>query len=231
MPARAPRRATLVLAVVASSALVIGLAACVLPPLASQDTTVKGSGAVASEDRTTVDFRHVSVGAGMKVVVGTGGTLAVSLAAQPNLLKLITTDVQDGQLVVKAAAPGITSSEPITLTISVPVLESISLSAGATGTIEVVGGSLSVDVSAGATIKGIGTLDNLKLTASSAGTASLAEVTAAAATVTLTGGSLAEMHVTGAVTGTADAGSTLKLTAKPASMDVKTSGGATVQGG
>ncbi|MHB8891366.1 MAG: GIN domain-containing protein [Candidatus Limnocylindrales bacterium] len=233
MPARAPRRAPLLLvvAVVVTTALAISVAACVLPPLSSQTTAVQGAGDVTSEDRTTTSFRHISVGAGMKVVVRTGSEPSVTLAAQPNLLDLITTDVNDDQLAVEVTSPGIASTEPITLTIRVQQLESITLSAGATGTIEIVGGSLAVDISAGSTLLAIGELDSLTLTASSGATARLGEVRADSATVTLTGGSSVELHVTGAVTGTADGGSTLRLTEKPASVDVRTSGGASVQGG
>ena len=232
MPARAPRRATFFLAVpaVAGLALAIGLAACGLPPLSSQAAPVQGTGEVVSQDRTTTPFHHVSVGAGINVIVGKGDT-SVTLAAQENLLTLITTEVHDDQLVVEVTPPGVTSTKPIALTVQVPELASITLSAGANGTIEIESGSLAVDVSAGATIKAIGTLDTLKLTASSGATAKLGELQAGSAAVTLSGGSSAELHVTGAVTGTADAGSTLVLSVKPASVDVKTSGGATVQGG
>ena len=233
MPERAPRRATLVLAVagVVSALLATGVTACVLPPLSSEATPVQGEGAIDSVDRTTAGFSHVSVGAGMHVTVRAGSELSVTLAAQSNLLKLITTDVRDGQLIVEVTSPGISSTRPITLTIHVPELASITLSAGASGTLEVEGGSLAVDVSAGATIKGIGEVDTLKLTASSGASAALGEIRAGSAAVTLTGGSSAELHVTGAVTGTADGGSTLRLTETPASVDVTTSGGASVQGG
>lgn len=232
MPARAPRRATFALAIpaVAGLALAIGLAACGLPPLSSQAAPVQGTGEVVSQDRTTTPFHHVSVGAGINVIVGKGDT-SVTLAAQENLLTLITTEVRDDQLVVEVTPPGVTSTKPIALTVQVPELASITLSAGANGTIEIESGSLAVDVSAGATIKAIGTLDTLKLTASSGATAKLGELQVGSAAVTLSGGSSAELHVTGAVTGSADAGSTLVLTVKPASVDVKTSGGATVQGG
>lgn len=233
MPSRAPRRASILLALaaVSSTVLAVTVAACGLQPLSSQRSTVQGEGEVTSEDRTTTAFSHVSVGAGMHVIVRSGAETSVTLAAQENLLPLITTDVQGDQLVVEVAAPGISSTEPITLTVHLPELASIALSAGASGTVEVVGRALTVDVSAGAVIKAIGEVDALKLTASSGATAALGEVAAGSAIVNLTGGSTAELHVTGAVTGTADGGSTLVLTEKPASVDVTTSGGASVQGG
>ena len=233
MPARASRRASLAVAVTAacSTLLATGFVACALPPLSSQAAPVEGQGDVVSEDRSTADFRHISVGAGINVIVGTGGDTSVTVAAQPNVLKMITTEVQDGQLVVQAAAPGFTSTQPVTLTISVPELDSITLSAGATGTLEDMGGPLAVDVSAGSAMKAIGQVESLRLTASSGAVAKLGDLVAGSAVVALSGGSTAEMQVTGPVTGTADGGSTLVLTKKPAGVDVKTSGGASVQGG
>ena len=234
MPSRAPRRASIVLVAVAASTgvLAVTVAACgVLPPLSSQAGAVQGEGDAATADRTTTAFTRISVGAGMHVTVRTGAETSVTLTAQENLLPLITTDVQGDQLVVEIPAPGISSTEPISLTVHVPELASITLSSGANGTVEVVAGALAVDVSAGATITAIGELDSLKLTASSGASAQLGEIRAGSAAVNLTGGSSAELHVTGAVTGTADGGSTLVLTEKPASVDVTTSGGASVQGG
>jgi hypothetical protein len=233
MPARASRRATLVLAAIAgcSTLLVIGLVVRAMPQLTSPAAPVQGQGEVASEDRTTTAFRSINVGAGLNVIVGTGGDTSVTLSAQQNLLKLITTEVRDNQLVVGAEPPGVTSTKPITITIQVPELDSITLSAGATGTLEDMGGPLAVDLSAGAAMKAIGQVESLGVTASGGAVATLGDLPAGSAVVTLTGGSSVEMHVTGAVTGTAAAGSTLVLTEKPGSVDVKTTGGATVTGG
>ena len=233
MPARASRRATIVLAIVAvaSTVLVIGVVAGAVSMLTAPAAPVPGQGAVTSEDRTATPFRQISVNVGMKVIVGTGRDTSVTLEAQQNLLPLITTEVRGDQLVVEVAPPGVTSTEPITLTIQVPELDSITLGAGVTGTVEDMGGPLAVDVSAGATIIAIGGVESLALRASAGAVAKLGDLPAGSAAVALTGGSSAELHVTGAVTGTADAGSTLVLTQKPGSVDVKTTGGATVQGG
>ena len=233
MPVRASRGATLVLAVVAvaSTALVIGVVAGAVSMLTAPASPVTGQGAVTSEDRTTTPFRQVSVDAGMKVIVGTGRETSVTLQAQPNLLPLITTEVQGDRLVVEVAPPGVTSTQPIILTIQIPELDSIALGAGASGTVEDMGGPLVVDVSAGATVIAIGGVESMAVSASGGAVAKLGDLPAGSAVVTLTGGSSVELHVTGAVTGTADAGSTLVLTEKPGSVDVTTTGGATVQGG
>jgi hypothetical protein len=238
MPARAPRRVTAILAVVAAATTLFAVAAAVfvIRPLLTQTAAngpvaVAGQGAVKSEDRTAGLFRGVKVGAGIKVVIGTGSEAKVTLAAQANLLPMIHTDVTAGQLVLTVDAPGFTSTDPVTLTVEVPALDSISLGEGATATVEDVGGLLSVDLSGGATILAIGEVASLRLTAAGGSAARLGEVLTESAIVTLTGASRAELHVTGAVTGTADGGSSLVLQAKPASLDVTTSGGATIEGG
>ena len=136
MSPRASRRATHVLAAVAvaSTVLLIAVAAFALPRLSSPAAPVQGQGKVVSEDCTTTPFRRVRVAVGLKVIVGTGSETAVTLEAQQNLLSLITTEVQGDELVVEATPPGVTSTQPITLTIEMPELDAVTLGAGASGT-------------------------------------------------------------------------------------------------
>jgi Putative auto-transporter adhesin, head GIN domain len=222
----------------ALSAMLVGmlaamLAGCssMLPPLSSQVVPVRGEGMVTTVDRTAGEFRHVSVGGGLHVVATTGGGTSVTIAAQPNLLPLIVTDVKDGQLVVNVEAPGFSSSEPVTLTVVAPVLESLTLSGGASGTLDMVGATLAVDLSGGAVLSATGHVDSLGLTASGGARARLGELVAGAATIDASGGADAELTITGALTGTASGGATVHLAQKPASVEVTTSGGASVQGG
>jgi hypothetical protein len=233
MPTLARRRVTLPLLVVAiaTTALAVVLVVRILTSVTQAPVPVAGLGDVVSEDRPTGAITGIDVTGGINVVVGTGTATSVTVAAQANLVKLVRTVVSDGQLVVTVPAPGITSTSPITLTVQVPDLQSVTLDGGATGTIETMGGSLTVDVNAGSSLRAIGQVDSIAITASDRATAGLGELVAGSATVRLTGGSSAELHVTGTVTGTADSGSTLKLTTRPAGVKVTTSGGASVLGG
>ena len=62
----------------------------------------------------------------MKVIVGATAEQQVKVAAQPNLLPLIKTEVVDGQLIVTLdAEDGVTTTKPMSLTIEIPVLESV----------------------------------------------------------------------------------------------------------
>lgn len=229
MRLRAFRRARSALVVLPAA---LALAACTgLPPQPTQPGAVAGQGAVTTEDRTTGEFQHLSVGGGMRVIVTAGSPVSVTLSAQPNLLPLITTEVDGGQLVVNIQSPGISSSQPITLTATVPDLRSLTLSGGANGTLEMTAGDLSVDVSGGAWLEARGTVSSLALAASGGGQVKFADFVAQSATVTMSGGSQAEMTVVNDVSGTAGEGANLRLMQKPASMSVTTSGGAIVQGG
>jgi len=232
MPARAPRRAArLLLAAAVAVALSGVLAACGDVSWEPQPSPVPGAGNLTTEDRTAGDFTRVSVGAKVKVVAREAPELKVTVEAQQNLLPLIKTEVLDGQLVVNIPPPGVSTSQPITVTIDAPMIESFTIGSGATGYVEVVGDRLNLDASGGATLTAIGDIGDARLTTSASSHAEMAELKVARATVALSDGSSATMNVVSSVTGTASGGSTLTLVQKPASVAVETSGGATVQGG
>ncbi len=234
MPARAPRRASLLLCltVVATLGLAPVIAGCgPLNPVASEVSPAAGEGDVQTEVRDLTAFSRVSVGVGMKVVVGVGDKSSVTVQAQPNLLPLIKTEVVDGQLIVTIPSPGVTTTEPMSLSLRVPELTSVALSSGAQGYVEHTGGPLNLDASGGASITAIGTTPDLTLTTAAGGKALLGELTAGNATISMNDGSTAELTVTGALSGTASGGSSVVLIRKPASVSVETTSGATIQGG
>lgn len=230
MRLRAPRRVASAFAVSLSA---VALAACTsfLPPQATQPGPVQGQGTLTTEDRTSGEFQHLSVGGGIRVVVASGSPVSVTLAAQANLLPLISTSVVGGQLVVNVAPPGLSSTQPVTLTVMAPDLRSLTLSGGATGTLQLMGTDLSLDVSGGAQLEATGRVRTLKLTASSGAQARLGGFIVDSATVTMSDGGQAELSVANDLAGTASGGASIRLIQKPATVSVSTSGGAIVQGG
>ncbi len=201
-----------------------------LPPQATAPAPVVGTGSIATEDRTTDAFQRVSVGGGLHVDIAVGSPLQVTVSAQANLLPLIVTRVSDGQLIVNIAPPGISTSQPMTLTVIVPDLRSITLSGGATGSLDATATDLAIDVSGGVQLDATGRVSTLRLTTSSGAQARLSGLAVDSATVTMSGGSRAELNVTGDVSGTATEGANLRLSQPPASTTVTTSGGAVIQG-
>ncbi len=235
MSSRAPRRAArrLILAAAAVLVLVPVLAGCgTTPPGAPEGAGIVGEGDVQTEIRELPPFTRVSVAAGMKVIVGAATEQMVKVAAQANILPLITTEVVEGQLIVTLSAEGgVSATKPMSLTVEIPVLESVALSAGSVGYLEHTGGDLNIDVSGGAELTGIGTTPDLRLTATTGSHAKLGELVAQAAEISINDGATAEISVVNSLTGVADGGSTVILASKPATVDVQTASGATIQGG
>lgn len=232
MRCRAPRRARSCLLLLALAASTAVLAACTgLPPVATPSGVIVGQGDPTTEDRTTSEFQHLSVGGGLRVVLATGSPLKVTLEAQSNLLPLITTNVVNGQLVVNVKSPGFSSSKPITLSVVAPGLQSVSLSGGAGGTLDATADQLSIDLSGGATLDATGRARTLAVTVSSGAQGRFAGLLADTATVAASGGAQAEVNAVSSLTGSASEGAVVRLTQKPKSLDVKTSGGALVLGG
>ncbi len=230
----APRRASpgLVLAAALAIGLAPVLAGCgLLPSSDPAGGAIAGSGEVQPEVRELAPFTRISVGAGLKVIVGAADEPSVTVTAQGNLLPAIKTEVVDGQLIVTIPSPGVTSTQPMSLTVKLPELASVALSAGAVGFVEHTGGKLYLDVSGGAEITAIGTTPDLKLVTSSKSHAKLGQLTAQDAEITVTDGSTAEITVVTKVSGTADGGSTVVLTSKPAQNTIQATSGASVQGG
>jgi hypothetical protein len=212
------------------ASLVVSLAACGDVVIAPAATPVTGTGDVVTESRDVGEIDRISVAAGIHVVIRTGEPGSVTVAAQANLLPLVVTESRDGQLIVNVASPGITATEPVTLTVVAPVISSATVSGGATGTLEIVGDAVRVDLSGGAAMDALGRVDTLTLTASSGARAMFAELAVGTAAIALSGGSAAELAVAESITGEAKDGATVTLVGQPASVNVTVSSGGSVQG-
>jgi hypothetical protein len=234
MPARARRRAAprRALALAAVLFLVPAFAGCgANPPGPVEGAPLAGTGDAVAELRKLDPFTRVSVGAGLRVTIGEAAEQQVTVSAQGNLLPVIETEVVDGQLIVTIAPPGVTATEPMTLSLRMTRVESVALSGGAVGFVEHTGDALNLDVSGGATLTAIGDTTSLRLTASSGSHAKLGELRAQVGQITVNDGSSVELTVVTRLAGTADGGATVMLTSPPAEVAVETTSGATVQGG
>ena len=204
MPSRAPSRAVARLVFAAAAALVLApvLAGCgVLPSGASEATGRRGRGRRPDRDPRAAAVhprergrRHEGHHRRDRRAAGQGGRAA-------NILPLIKTEVVEGQLIVTLEAEGgVTTTKPMSLTVEIPVLESVALSAGSVGYLEHTGGELKLDVSGGAEITGIGTTPDLRLTATTGSHAKLGELVAQTAEISINDGATAEINVVTSLT-------------------------------
>ena len=94
---------------------------------------IQGQGPVTTETRDARPFTRLEVGAGIQVdlTIGPAGPLRVS--AQANVLRAVETSVSGDTLRI-AANQDFTTTEPVTVTVTAPVLDAASLTGGAQGT-------------------------------------------------------------------------------------------------
>ncbi len=220
MPSRAPRRARL--ALLAAAAL--ALAACG-GPLGSA-TPVPAATGSKTEARTVGAFSALSVDGPLNLVLAAGSVSSVQIEAPSNILPLVQTTVVGTELDVSVAAPGFTSTKPVTVRITSSMLGSVALSGGATGTVDVMQMAITVSVSGGATLRGIGSVAQLTVTALGSSTAELGDLTTDTATISAAGGAKATLRAVRQLTGTIDSGSVVTLAVAPAAKSVTVTGGA-----
>jgi len=189
---------------------------------------VVGSGDPVSETRSVAEFTSVSAGGGIQVELSTGPQHVV-ITAQPNILAITTAEVSGSRLTLGTTS-GYVSPQGLVVKVTVPRLDGIELSGGASAS-GTVGTSedLTIQMSGGARTTVSGSTGNLDLTASGGALPNLGELHATNATVDLSGGVVASVAVSGSLEGSASGGVVLTLTTRPASTRVETSGGAVVR--
>lgn len=207
-------------------AMALVLSGCSSEPVSP--SAVHGIGAIRTEVRSVADFTRLEVRAGIKLELAIGTPAKVELTAQENLLPISTTNVADGMLTVDASRP-YSSTDGITVKVTMPALTELALLGGASGSaVGVTETALRIRTDSGAILALSGTADSLDLTAKGGGRLDLAAFTAKDATVDLAGGVKVTLGVSGSVKGSAVGGVALVLHGHPASVDVSTTGGAVV---
>ncbi len=227
MPSRTHRRALARLAL-STAATALAASGCI-GPLASP-TPVPASGDTRTELRQVGEFTSVSVDGPLNVVLASGTGVELQIEAAANLLPLVTTDLAGTDLAIAVVAPGFVSAKPVTVRIMSPLVTSLSLDGGAQGTMEVMASSMTVSVSGGAVLRGIGSVQQLTVTTLGGSDAQLGELTADTGLIRAAGGARATLKVVEQLTGTADSGSVITLAVAPVAQSVTTTGGAKVVG-
>ena len=95
-----------------------------------------GSGVLKSEPRQVAEFHGVEARGSLKVLVTQDTPASVKVEADDNLLPILTTEVKDGILVLDAKR-NYSTNNPVTVEVTVPVLDSLAL--GGSGSLTVQG--------------------------------------------------------------------------------------------
>jgi hypothetical protein len=151
----------------------------------------------------------------------------VEVLAQENILALITTMVEDAVLTIRSAE-SFTTSTGVTVTVSLPELDAVSVEGGSQARVDAYAGSqLSFDLSGGAGLVGTGRAKDITLTSNGGARADLVALTAETMSVNLSGGATAALNVSDQVSGMASGGAVATVVGG-ATVTVEASGGARI---
>jgi hypothetical protein len=190
---------------------------------------VAGTGTPTPESRPVAPFTAVSARNGVHVDLHEGSPAAVVVVAQPNLLDIISTTVDNGELTISATR-SYTTTERVTVTVTSPHLTGVSASGGVamSGT-DFASTELTVKAEGGSVVTLSGTATRLDAQASGGAILDLGSLAVTDATISFSGGVKATLKVSGHLRGTASGGVVVDLAASPASVTVDASGGAVVK--
>jgi hypothetical protein len=188
---------------------------------------VRGEGPLITEQREIRPFSRIEVGAGIALVFRVGPAVPAEVRAQDDILGSVGTEVAGETLTIEARGNFI-STEPVTVTVTAPTLESISLDGGASADIvDLAVEALEVSLHGGSRATLAGAAGALRLTANGGSQANLDGLTAVDADVALDGGSKVTARASRSVSGAASGGAELTVSGG-AELSVNTSGGARV---
>jgi hypothetical protein len=151
------------------------------------DDPTHGSGVGVTEHRELAPFAVVELAGANTVTVRVGAAQSVAVTGDDNLVGRVTTTVRSDRLFI--ADYGTFSTEsPMTVAVSVPSLDGVTLSGSGTVTVQgVTGPDFAVDLSGTGTLVASGIVDRLTAVLSGAGTVELGDLVARDAVARLGG--------------------------------------------
>jgi Putative auto-transporter adhesin, head GIN domain len=125
-----------VLAMLLGALITVGIVLLVRGTGDGSPATLRGSGKLAVQGRTVAPFHAVDLTGANNVVVYVGGPRSVTVRADDNLMKYVSTRVRAGTLAI-GQTRNFSTSDPPGVEISVPSLDAVTL--GGAGVVEVTG--------------------------------------------------------------------------------------------
>jgi hypothetical protein len=208
-----------------------------------------GSGVVKDESRNVAAFHKVRVEQGLQAEVTQGDQTAVIVHGDDNLVGLVRTDVEDGELVIHmtSGSHGFETHSGLKVLVTTRSVDSgaassgarlklfkfsgaqLSLHASSGGAVEAEGLSekaLTVASSSGSEVKLTGKADALDLDCSSGSQVEAGRLSAGAVQASGSGGANIEVNATSSIRGHLSAGSHMVVKGAPKVREVATSSGA-----
>jgi hypothetical protein len=160
-------------------------------------SATKGSGHAISQTRAVGPFTAVDLAGSNNVTIHVGGRRQVVVRADDNLINRVTTRVLAGRLVIANTPGSFTTSTPMSVEVTVPSLDALSLSgSGVISATAVKVPTLSVAIPGSGMFVATGTVTRLTVTIAGSGYAQLDRLVAENADATVSGSGSIRLNVT-----------------------------------
>jgi hypothetical protein len=177
------------------------------------------------------DFTRISAAAGVSVDVAAGGDYSVVATSSPAGLERLEVKVVDGELQIRRKAQGFRwkRGDQVTVTVSLPALEALDVSSGAS--IDATGvdaGAFAIDVSSGASLDVVGRCDALTVDVSSGGSVDADKFECRTANASASSGGSANIFASESVNADASSGGSIDVSGAPKTVNKRSSSGGSV---
>lgn len=145
----------------------------------SNSSAVQGSGVAATQTREVSAFTGVELAGANDVTVRAGRERSVAVHGDDNLLGRVTTEVEDGNLVIGLTPGSFETKSPMRVEVSVPSLEDLTLTGS--GILSITGieaESMKVTLSGSGIVRASGTVTRLDVDVPGSGEAELGKLVA-----------------------------------------------------
>jgi len=219
------------LCVVVVAAVAVGIVLAVRGTGTTSSTGVQGSGVPAAQTRTLPAFTAVDLAGANNVIVHVGGTQAVTVHGDDNLIPYVTTTVQNGALAIKQSRSFSTTS-PMRVDVTVPALDAVTLSGAGVLTVDgVEADHFTVRMPGSGVLTVTGTTTTLDATLSGTGDVRLDGLPAHDATATVSGSGRLQVDASHSLDATVSGTGTIVYTGSPTELTKNVTGtGAITEG-
>ncbi len=149
---------------------------------------IEGSGTIITESRPVSGFDEIEISGAGEVAVAVTGSESLTIAADDNIMPVLTSDVEGATLEL-SVEPGnpLSPSQPIRYEVTVESLAGISILGAADFDIDGLDGSFVIDIAGSGDVVVMGTGDELTIDIKGTGNVDAANFTATAADVSIAG--------------------------------------------
>jgi hypothetical protein len=196
----------------------------------SPDHVARGSGIAAVESRNVPRFTALDLAGTTEVTVTVGDERGVVVAADDNLIDLVTTQVLGETLVVDTNGR-FTTKVPMTVDLTVPALDGVTLSGTGVVTVTNVKATLlTVRLSGTGAVSISGTAERLEVDLAGSGDILLQDLVARDVAATVSGFGRAEVHATSSLHAVVSGTGVIDYTGAPSAVSKKINGTGAITG-